>query len=281
LLNHPTLNERWLQERIADDPSILGLDGEIRLLDRERNLQGGGRLDLLLLDDDNSRRYEVEIQLGATNPSHIIRCIEYWDIERRRYPGYEHIAVLVAEQVTTRFLNVMSLMSGSIPLMALQLDALRVGDKLLLNFSRVLDQTELRIDDTDDDGGGPAADRAYWEKKAGGPLMKLCDSILAIINEHATTKCDLNYLRGSIGLQSKGVVNNFIYMSPKPTKQFTHVTFRIGDTTPWLPRFEEAGIPVASKRKGRFRISVSPAQFAENRPLMTETITAAVKEFEE
>ncbi len=38
-----------------------------------------GRLDLLL-QDANQRRYEVEIQLGATDESHIIRTIEYWDI---------------------------------------------------------------------------------------------------------------------------------------------------------------------------------------------------------
>ena len=31
--------------------------------------------------------------------------IEYWDIERRRYPQYEHSAVLIAEDVTTRFLH--------------------------------------------------------------------------------------------------------------------------------------------------------------------------------
>ena len=30
--------------------------------------------------------YEVEVMLGETDPSHIIRCIEYWDIEKRKYP---------------------------------------------------------------------------------------------------------------------------------------------------------------------------------------------------
>ena len=30
--------------------------------------------------------------------SHIIRTIEYWDIERRRYPAYEHVAVLVCRK---------------------------------------------------------------------------------------------------------------------------------------------------------------------------------------
>jgi len=45
---------------------------------------------------ESTRRYEVEIQLGATDESHIIRTIEYWDIERKRYPQYEHTAVIVA-----------------------------------------------------------------------------------------------------------------------------------------------------------------------------------------
>ena len=44
---------------------------------------------------EHSQRYEVELRLGATDEFHIIRCIEYWDIELRRYPSYEHIAVLV------------------------------------------------------------------------------------------------------------------------------------------------------------------------------------------
>ena len=67
-----------------------------------------GRLDLLLEDPDPeaATRYEVEIQLGATDESHIIRTVEYWDIERKRYPQYEHCAVIIAEEVTSRFLNV-------------------------------------------------------------------------------------------------------------------------------------------------------------------------------
>ncbi|KGG17208.1 hypothetical protein EV07_0643 [Prochlorococcus sp. MIT 0603] len=60
--------------------------GDIILKDKERIHQGAGRLDLLLQDADGSGRYEVEIQLGTTDESHIIRTIEYWDIERKRYP---------------------------------------------------------------------------------------------------------------------------------------------------------------------------------------------------
>lgn len=105
LKGHPELNERWVQERIAEDPSLLGL-GDLILKDKERIHPQGGRLDILCQDAESNRRYEIEIQLGKSDESHIIRTIEYWDIERKRYPQYEHTAVLVAEEITSRFLNV-------------------------------------------------------------------------------------------------------------------------------------------------------------------------------
>jgi len=70
------LNEKWVQKIIGDDPSILGL-GDLILKDKERVQPRAGRLDLLLQDSDSARRYEVEIQLGKTDESHIIRTIEY------------------------------------------------------------------------------------------------------------------------------------------------------------------------------------------------------------
>lgn len=42
LKNHAEFNEKWLQERIAEDPTIIGL-GETVLLDRERVGDEGGR----------------------------------------------------------------------------------------------------------------------------------------------------------------------------------------------------------------------------------------------
>ena len=116
LRSHPTLNEAWLQNVIAEAPSILGI-GDVVLKDRERVHPGAGRLDLLLQDADGHNRYEIEIQLGASDESHIIRTIEYWDIERRRYPQYDHTAILIAEDITSRFLNVVSLFNGFIPIM--------------------------------------------------------------------------------------------------------------------------------------------------------------------
>jgi hypothetical protein len=51
LKSHPTLNEKWVQEIIAEDPTILGL-GDLVVKDRERTQPRAGRLDLLLQDSE-------------------------------------------------------------------------------------------------------------------------------------------------------------------------------------------------------------------------------------
>jgi hypothetical protein len=124
---------------VAADPSILGL-GDLVLRDKERMQPRAGRLDLLLQDLETKHRYEVELQLGATHEAHIIRTIEYWDVERKRHPQYEHSAVLIAEHITSRFLNVVSLFNGMIPLIVIQLQALKFGDQVALVFTTVMDE---------------------------------------------------------------------------------------------------------------------------------------------
>src|SRR5947199_7901220 len=158
--SHPELNERWVQDRIAEDPSVLGL-GDLVLRDKERAQPRAGRLDLLLQDPETSRRYEVEIQLGKTDETHIIRTIEYWDVERKRYPQYDHCAVIVAEEITARFLNVISLFNGTIPLIAIQMSALGRGEEVALLFTTVLDELARGLVD-DDEIIQPNTDRAYW-----------------------------------------------------------------------------------------------------------------------
>ena len=95
-------NEAWLQQQIFDDPSILGL-GDLQGIRRERAQTSGGRLDMLLVNPSNDDMFEVEIMLGECDESHIIRTIEYWDSEKRRWPQRKHTAVLVAERINGRF----------------------------------------------------------------------------------------------------------------------------------------------------------------------------------
>lgn len=272
----PDFSEDTLQDLIAKDPSMLGL-GAVEILERERRHPGAGRLDLLLADPSGSPRYEVELMLGATDPSHIVRCLEYWDIERRRYAAYDHVAVLVAEDVTSRFLNIMSLFAGNVPLIALQLNALKVGDQLVLDFVRVLDQTSLRRDDDTTSPKGKSTTRSEWVDYAGEKMMGMIDKLLGFINEKVKPQLQLNYKQQHIGLTDGRRVNNFIWFEPR--KSFSHIGFVVNNAPQWKQRVEDAELP-ATADGNRLRLTVRPDEFAQNEGLIRELALQAVEEFQ-
>lgn len=270
--NHPELNERWVQDRIAEDPSILGL-GDVVLKDRERIQPRAGRLDLLLQGAESSRRYEVEIQLGATNESHIIRTIEYWDIERKRYPQYEHTAVIVAEDITSRFLNVINLFNGMIPLIAIQMRALRLGDQIGLIFTTVVDQLALGLVDEDEEGQEPT-DRAYWESRGSKKTVAMADQLLDIARTHDPA-LELKYNKFYIGLAKSGQPCNFVVFRPK--KGFIRFEPRLKNSPETQERLESAGLDVMDydSRWGRYRIRLQPGEVEKNKDILTEVIAEA------
>ena len=217
LKNHPEIKEDTIQEFIFNNPTVLGL-GDLSPIRREKAQPSGGRLDILLADD-NDTRYEVEIMLGATDPSHIIRTIEYWDNERKRYPQYDHCAVIVAEEITGRFMNVIQLFNGAIPLIALQMQATKMGDDVNLSFIKVLDRVSYA---TEDDVVTETTDRHWWEKKS--KVLKIVDSIYKDMGEYASG-FDLNYNKFYIGLRRDGVSSNFTYFKPRQSYVYTYIKY--------------------------------------------------------
>jgi predicted transport protein len=273
LKNHPELNELWVQTRIAEDPSILGL-GDLILKDRERPQPAAGRLDLLLQDAESYRRYEVEIQLGRTDESHIIRTIEYWDIERKRYPQYDHTAVIVAEDITSRFLNVISLFNGFIPLIAIQMNALRVGDHLTLVFTTVLDEMTLGLVDEDEEVQAET-DRAYWEERGTKKTVKMADQLLEIIRNQFDAQLHLKYNKYYIGLAENGQPNNFVIF--RAQKNALRLEVRLPRSDALTERLEEAGLDVMDydRRSGRYRVRLTKDDIHKHQELLTDLMEQA------
>lgn len=262
LKNHPEFNEAWLAGKIADDPSILGL-GDIDLLAQERIQPHTGRLDLLLQDPENDKRYEVELMLGATDPSHIIRCLEYWDVERKRYPFYDHTAVLVAESITARFLNVIGLFNSTVPIIALQLDAIEVEGKILLHFTKVLDE----IQPGDEPPPPVPVGRTYWDDKA-PTTMHLVDACFGIVRD-IDRSVEMSYKKAYIGLAVSGSVTNFVLFIPR--KAFVLVLAKPAEPDEWAPRLKDAGLEMLSSRyQGFVRFKVYEADIQEHRALLRE-----------
>jgi hypothetical protein len=236
------LNEKWVQDQVADDPSVLGL-GDLILKDKERLQPNAGRLDLLLQDPETLKRYETEIQLGPTDESHIIRTIEYWDIERKRYPQYEHAAVIIAEEITARFLNVIQLFNGAIPLIALKMTAYKIGDEYALTFVKVLDEMSYGLVDEDEPLAEPT-DRVFWESKRGTKTtLATTDNLMKLVNE-IEPKATLRYTKHYIGLGVDGKAFNFVYFIPRKAHVIMGISLQ--KTKEFDEQMEQAGIETLS-----------------------------------
>lgn len=251
----PNLGETWVQKIIADDPTILGL-GDVILKDSERIQPHGGRLDLLMQDVETNHRYEIEIQLGKTDESHIIRTIEYWDVEKKRYPQYEHTAVIVAEDVTSRFLNVISLFNGAIPLMAIQMSAIKVGDAVTLAFTKVLDQTVLGLVDEDEEVS-EVTDRNYWKTRANGKMLAAADKMISILQE-IDPAIEPKYNKFYIGLAKDGSPNNFVII--QPLKNHVRLGVRLSKSVELESGLEESGLDLMeyNNKASRYRVRLKP-----------------------
>jgi hypothetical protein len=273
LKRHSNLNENWVQSLIAADPTILGL-GELVLRDKERIQPKAGRLDLLLQNPETKRRYEVEIQLGGTDETHIIRTIEYWDIERKLYPQYDHCAVLVAEDITSRFLNVVALFNGTIPLIALQMQAMKVGEHTTLIFTKVLDELSRGLVDEDEDAEAAPTDRAYWEKRGSKATVQLADELLAIARE-IDPSLELKYNKFYIGLSKGGQPFNFLLFRPR--KNTINLEVKLDETEEIDAKIEQAGIEALDydARWGRYRLTLHKDDLTKHRALLKELFQAA------
>lgn len=213
LKSHPEISEAWVQQVLFENPTLLGLGSSVKSRDKERRQNAGGRLDLLLEDEDSDVRYEVEIQLGATDETHIIRTIEYWDIERKRFPGCDHVAVIVAEEITSRFFNVISLFNSAIPLIAIKMTAIENPDGSIgLLFTKVLDLAPSA--QLEEDEPSEQTDRSYWEKQSSKKVLQNIDHVLGLI-QRFEPKAQLSYNKFYLGIWVNGRANNFVVFRPR------------------------------------------------------------------
>src|SRR5262249_16644390 len=277
-LDSVSVTEKMVQERIADDPSILGL-GDLELRDVERIHAHAGRLDLLLQHPETLKRYEVELQLGATDESHIIRTIEYWDIERKRYPQYEHTAVIVAEDITARFLNVIQLFNGTIPLVALKMSAYKVNGAIALTFVKVLDEITLGLVDDDEPKAEPTT-RESWEAKTSKKTLADTDELLKLVKE-VQPKASLNYVKHYIGLEIDGVSRNFVLFRPRKNHVIMEFKLPPEEGEEMKPKLEAVGMRSLAydSQFGYFRVSIDPAAIDKHREVLRELVKRAWERF--
>lgn len=276
LKNNPKYNEAWLQDYIWNHSEVLEL-GDLTPRAKEKIQPSGGRLDLLFEDReaDTPKRYECELQLGATDESHIIRTIEYWDIERKRYPQYDHVAVLVAENVTSRFLNVIHLFNGFIPLIVLKMTAYELEGDIALTFTKILDEVQLGLPE-EDEISEPATP-AYWENKSCKEMLNLADHLFSIVYE-IDSVAKLNYNKHYIGLNRNNASANYCWF--KPRKKYVNMIFKLIPADEDIMALDNAGLEVVKKTKwNEFWVKFTAEPTSEQKELIKKIIEQSRKAY--
>lgn len=269
-------DEEWLQDIIYDNPSILEL-GNLEPVRREHTQPTGGRIDLILIDNVNDTLYEVEIQLGKTDPSHIIRTIEYWDNEKRRYPAYKHKAVIVAEEITSRFFNVIYLLNRYIPIVAIQLSALLIDDKIVLNFTKILDTFITPEEEIDSEAEEVNED--YWIKKTPQTTWEATKMLIQIITDlHENRKITYNKYHIAAGTSRR----NFLWLRPRKS-DLIHITMLIRDedVERTMKRLEDMGLsPGLTKKRmdtTHLRFPLNLLKIEQYKEILIEVFTNALE----
>ena len=256
------LDEYWLQDQIYENPTCLGL-GDLESVSKEKIQSSRGRLDILLKNPEDDSMYEVEVMLGETDESHIIRTIEYWDNEKRRWPQRQHYAVLVAESVTRRFFNVIQLLSNSIPIIAVQANLIESGGQKSLHFSKVLDTYEEPEDGT---GDGEIYDEMYWTKKATWTI-EAAQALLDCVGDMFDTPT-IRFVKNYVAFNVLG--NNHFWFHKRSAKK-SLFGFRIADDhiEEVSHLLDEQNISFVQKRN-RFKITCDAAFITKNRELLRQ-----------
>jgi hypothetical protein len=250
-------DEYWLRDRIFEDPSILGL-GDLQAVMREKTQSQGGRLDLLLKNPEDDSMFEVELQLGATDESHIIRTIEYWDNEKRRWPNRSHTAVLVAEKITNRFFNVVQLFSLAIPVIGIQANILQIGDARGLHFNKVIDSYE---EPEETEAPQPQYDERHWVENYPGAFacVKWYKALLEKLYGEIPTKYFESYLSFSIG----GVARVW-FNKRKNDRVFFEVKYIEEDFQEAIEHLNDEGVSFGTRAGKYLTFNVNLQQLKDN-----------------
>lgn len=212
-------DEYWLQDIIYTNPDKLGL-GDLVAMNKEQRQLSGGRLDMLLKDPQDNTMYEIEIMLGETDPSHIVRSIEYWDNEKRRYPQRQHVSVLIAESFDRRYFNVIQILSKNIPMIAIQADLLEVDGNHVLHFSKILD---IYVEPHDEEQSMQVTEQT-WQEKVPWTLEAAQEFLSTVVGD--SEGAYLNFTQSYISIVVNG---RNAYMFDKRTQPNSAVWFNVKD----------------------------------------------------
>jgi hypothetical protein len=191
-------------------------------------------------------------------------------------PQYDHVAVLIAEDITSRFLNIISLLNGFIPLVAIQLNAIQIGDQITLIFTVVLDHRIGLAPEEEEEQ--EVTDRAYWEKRSSKTIVEMADEVLRLVKT-LDQDLDLKYNRFYISLSKNNKPFNFVIFRPKKTSLGIEPKLKKAEEIEIM--LDSAGLDLLEydTRNQRYRIHFSKNEISKHERLLKEILGRAYRAF--
>ena len=181
--------------------------------------------------------------------------------EKKKYPQYDHTAVIIAEDITSRFLNVIGLFNGFIPIIAIQVTAIETPEGIGLQFTKILDTVKLGYLDEDEETSEPT-DRAYWEKRGTKKTVALADKILEI-SKSFLPAVEFSYNKYYIGFWVDGRACNFAVCRPQKSALRLEIRLPQTDETEEIISSSELDVLDYDKRWGSYRLKLTENDIAE------------------
>jgi hypothetical protein len=258
LARHKDFDEAWVEKTIKNFPEMLGLGG-LSNFQSQLIQQRVGRLDLLADNLSREQRFVIELMLGELDASHLMRVMDYW-LKRKNQDidsDLELVAVLVAEKVlVSRYFPLIQFLAqklgSDLPLIVIEMTALKVGDQMTLSFAQVIDSSQEEIVEGEIEGR-VATDHAYWVNRSSQDGMHIVDELISILKQ-LDPSISARYNTNYVGITKKNRANNFVWFSPK--RKFVRCNVKVSDPAGWQERLAALGVEVieASGQLLRFRL---------------------------
>lgn len=159
-----------------------------------------------------------------------------------------------------------ALFNKSIPIIAIQLNALKLNDKLVLNFTKVLDEASYALV-YEEEPQIVTYKREDFEKTIPKDILALADISFDILTE-INSNLQKTYTKNYIGIQNGNRPSNFIVFSLK--QNFLRPEVSISNLDEWATKLSEAGIEIVNKNQRNSRLSfrLTKKDFDSNRELL-------------
>jgi hypothetical protein len=173
-------------------------------------------------------------------------------------------------------LNVISLinLNGTIPLIAVQMQAYKVGEYVTLVFTTVLDEMPRGLVEGDEIEQATPASREYWESRASKATVAIADQLLGIAKEF-DPGIQLKYNRFYIGIAKNDRANNFVSFVPR--KNTFTLQLKVPQVDETEKNIQDQGLELMGydKQFGNYNIRLGIGDASQHRAFLQDVMKQA------